>query len=127
MKKILIVEDDPDISRALVIRTKSHGYQVATAEDAVLAMTRAVELQPDLAILDISVPGGNGFQVAERLQGDPVTAGCPVVFITASKLPEMRERAVASGAVGFFEKPYNAEDLLALVDSVLAAPPTTTI
>lgn len=123
MKKILIVEDDPDISRALGIRFESRGFSVTTAEDAVLAMSRAVASTPDLAILDISMPGGNGFQIAERMKAEPTTRDVPVVFITASKHPEMRERAEAHEAVGFFEKPYDSHDLLQLVETVLEGRP----
>lgn len=119
MTTILIVEDDPDITRSLAIRLRREGYEIACAVDAVLATTVAVKSRPDLAILDISIPGGSGFQVAERIQNLSTLAGTPILFITASKEPELRERAEALGAVGFFEKPYEATKLIELVRRVL--------
>jgi CheY-like chemotaxis protein len=122
MKKILIVEDDKHIVMALKIRLQAAGYEVVVAYDAALAMSTAVQHQPDLVLLDISMPGGNGFMVAERLQDSMVTAGVPMIFITASKQAELRKKAIELGAVGFFEKPYEAEDLLDAIEQALAEP-----
>jgi DNA-binding response OmpR family regulator len=121
-QKILILEDDRNIVRALTIRLKAKGYEVVAVYDAVMAGSLAMKQQPDLVLLDISLPGGDGFMVAERLQNSTVTAGVPMIFLTASKKPALRERAMALGAVAFFEKPYEAEDLLAAIHSALAAP-----
>lgn len=119
MKKILVVEDDRRIVTALKIRLQAEGYEVAAAYDGALAMSRAVEFQPDLVLLDISMPGGNGFMVAERLQSSVVTAGVPMIFLTASKKPGLLEQAVQLGAAQFIEKPYHAEDLLAAIADAL--------
>ncbi len=119
MKKILVVEDDPDIARALSIRLKSAGYEVIMAFDAVMGTTAAVQRRPDLAILDISMPGGNGIMLAQRLQTNAETIGTPVIFITASKKPELRLEAEEIGAVGFFEKPYEADEVIGLINRTL--------
>ena len=119
MEKILIIEDDKPIVTALKVRLQAQGYEVGAAFDAVLAMSRAVEFQPDLVLLDISMPGGNGFMVAERLRNSPVTSGVPVIFLTASKQSGLREKATELGAVGFFEKPYEAEELLGAITVAL--------
>jgi DNA-binding response OmpR family regulator len=121
-KKILIVEDDKHIVMALKVRLQACGYDVIVAYDAALAMSTAVQHQPDLVLLDISMPGGNGFIVAERLQNSMVTAGVPMIFVTASKQAELRKKVIALGAVGFFEKPYEAEDLLAAIEQALTEP-----
>ena len=71
MKKILIVEDDPNIAAALSIRLKSSGYKVTVASDAMFGVSSAVSIQPDLALLDITLPAGNGFSVANRIQHLP--------------------------------------------------------
>jgi DNA-binding response OmpR family regulator len=68
MKKILIVEDDQNIAKALAIRLKSAGYEVTVAPDAMTGVAAATKIQPDLALLDISVPAGNGFIVAEKIR-----------------------------------------------------------
>ena len=121
-KKILVVEDDKRIVMALAVRLKGKGYDVVAAYDAVMAMTIAMHHRPDLVLLDISMPGGNGFMVAKRLQNEATTAGIPLIFLTASKQPGLRENAQDLGAVGFFEKPYEAEDPLAAIDGALGEP-----
>jgi DNA-binding response OmpR family regulator len=93
MKKILIVEDDKNIMMALTVRLRNAGYVVLVAFDAVMALGIAIKQRPDLVLLDISIPGGNGFMVAERLQNSTLTAGVPMLFLTASKQPGLRERA----------------------------------
>ena len=114
VKKILIIEDDRKIAMALALRLKTAGYETTLAHDALAGVNLALRLQPDLVLLDISLPAGNGFQVAERmrsLQPDPA----PIIFLTASRQPGLRERAEDLGA-GFFEKPYEHRDLLAAVE-----------
>ncbi len=122
MSKILIVEDDRRIATALAIRLKTAGYEVVAAYDAVLAVTMAVKQQPDLILLDISMPGGNGFTIAERVQTLVPTVGTPIIFLTASKQPGLREQAMQLGAVGLFEKPYEAAELLEAIQEALGEP-----
>ena len=118
-KKILIVEDDKKISTALAVRLRATGYEITMAYDAVIAFSTAVKHQPDLVVLDISMPGGGGFTVADRLQNHGATAGVPMIFITASKQEGLREKAMDLGAVGFFEKPYRDDELVAAVQHTL--------
>jgi len=113
MATVLLVEDDRSIARALNLRLERNGYEVANAFDASTAATRARQCQPDVAILDISMPGGDGFMVAERLRS--IRADLPMIFITANSQPEYRERAKRMGARAFFEKPFEASELLAAV------------
>jgi CheY-like chemotaxis protein len=119
MKKILMVEDDKRIIAALNVRLRARGYDVCAAYDATLAMTQAIANQPDLALLDISMPGGDGFVVAERLRNTVATANIPIIFITALKQPGLKEKAKALGAVALFEKPFESNDLLAVIDAAL--------
>lgn len=123
--KILLVEDDEKIVKAVSIRLKSQGYEVVTAFDAVMAMAKAMEHHPDLVLLDISMPGGNGFTVAERLQNSSL-AGIPIIFLTASKEPGLRDRAKELGAVGYLEKPFETQELLAIIQQALAGHPAST-
>jgi DNA-binding response OmpR family regulator len=113
MKKILIVEDDIRIAAALEVRFQNCGYAVVVANDAIQAARFALNSQPDLIILDISLPAGNGLMLAERFQSAEATRGVPIIFITASKDPRLRERALELNAAGFFEKPYDVAELLA--------------
>ena len=122
VKKVLVVEDDKKISTALAVRLRAAGYEVVAAYDAVLAVMIAVKHRPDLVLLDISMPGGDGFAVAEKVQNLASTVGVPMIFLTASKQPGLREKAMELGAVGFFEKPYEAADLLAAIQEALGEP-----
>ncbi len=119
MKKILMVEDDKRIIAALNVRLRARGYDVCAAYDATLAMTQAIANQPDLALLDISMLSGDVFVVAERLRNTVATANIPIIFITALKQPGLKERAKELGAVAFFEKPFESDDLLAVIDAAL--------
>ncbi|MDT7043638.1 response regulator [Candidatus Nitronereus thalassa] len=118
--KILLVEDDEKIIKALTIRLKSQGYDVVVAFDAVMATAQAMQHHPDIILLDISMPGGTGFTVAERLKDSSLTTDIPVIFLTASKEPGLRERAKELGALGYLEKPFEAQDLLTLIQKGLA-------
>ncbi len=122
MKKILIVEDDKRIVMALNVRLRAQGYEVCAAYDAMLAMTLAMEHKPDLVLLDISMPGGDGFLVAERLQNSVVTSGVPIIFLTALKQEGLREKAMELGAEAFFEKPFESDELLAAIEAALGEP-----
>jgi DNA-binding response OmpR family regulator len=116
MKKILIVEDDQRIAMALVIRLKANGYAASVAPDAFAGASQARTTKPDLILLDISMPGGNGLQLAETFLRMPETSGTPVIFITASKDPELLEKVMELGAIGLFEKPFDTEKLLSSID-----------
>lgn len=120
MKKVLIIEDDRKIAMALGLRLKAAGYEALMAYDAITGVNSAVQNKPDLVLLDISMPAGNGFTVAERIQ-TLVPTPTPIIFLTASKQPGLRERAEALGAAGFFEKPYEADALLNTIKSTLGA------
>jgi DNA-binding response OmpR family regulator len=117
-EKILIVEDDHKIALALSARLTSSGYETTVASDALSGVATAVKLQPDLVLLDISMPAGNGFSVAERIKA-LIAKPIPFIFLTASKMPGLREKADALGAAGFFEKPYDSATLLAAIRRVL--------
>lgn len=120
MKKVLLVEDDPKIALAFGIRLKSMGYTVVTAGDAVNAVSQVRKSKPDVVLLDISLPGGDGFIVAERLNNLIDGAATPIIFITASQRPDLRERAMKLGAVAFLRKPFHATELADAIESALA-------
>ncbi len=125
MKKILIVEDDPGIGKALSVRLKSCGYAVSLAPDAVSGVETALKIQPDLVLLDISMPAGDGFTVAERIQ-DLLPTKTPIIFLTASRKPGLRERAHAVGAAAFFQKPFYTEELVGTIHLALGGLSPTT-
>lgn len=119
MKTILIVEDDQKIALALQVRLRANRYAVSTAPDAIVGASLGRTLKPDLILLDISLPGGNGFQLAETFHHMPETKGTPIIIITASKNPELLQKVMDMGAVGLFEKPFDTEKLLYSVEREL--------
>jgi len=119
-RKVLIVEDDVNVARALSIRMKAAGYETNVANDALAGVRCAVLSKPDLVVLDISLPAGDGFTVAERIQSH-IPTPTRIIFLTASKRPDFRQRAERLGASAFFEKPYEADALLEAVRQALAA------
>jgi DNA-binding response OmpR family regulator len=119
MKKILIVEDDPKIVAALEIRFQAAGYATLAAGDAASGLSKAVQQRPNLIVLDISLPAGDGLQLAKKLKILPETRHTPFLFVTANKDPDLRAQAMDLGAAGLFEKPYNADELLAVVGHAL--------
>jgi len=119
VKRILVVEDDLKIAASLQIRLQKNDYHVVLAHDAVQGTSLAVKLRPDLIILDISLPGGNGLALAHQFKKLPETAEIPIVAITASKAPQLREKAMTLQLAGFFEKPYEIQELLAVIRSAL--------
>lgn len=121
MKSILIIEDDRKIAMALTLRIKTAGYNATTAYDALTGVNAAVENLPDLVILDICLPVGDGFSVANKIQS-LVPTPIPIIFITASKQPGFRQQANEAGAAGYFEKPYEAEELLTAIQTALNPP-----
>lgn len=127
MKTVLLIEDDRKITLAVGIRLKAMGYEVATAADAVSAVAQARKIEPDVVLLDINLPGGDGFIVAERLQRLHQTAATPIIFITASKQEGLKERAKELGAVAFLEKPFDATQLADAIEmSCCPASPIST-
>jgi CheY-like chemotaxis protein len=122
MKKILIMEDDSKIAAALAIRLSAAGYDCLIAPDGLQGIHLAVKDRPDLLLMDIWMPVGLGFSVAQRLK-DVGLGDIPMIFITASKLKGLREAAQKTGAVAFFEKPYDPEKLLQAIAQALNSEP----
>jgi len=115
--KILLVEDDKKLSIAISMRLKSNGYTVQAAPDAITAMSNAINFNPDVVVIDINLPGGDGFTVAERLKSSSETSSIPFIFMTASKTPGLQQKAMEGGAIGFLEKPFYPSSLADLIDS----------
>ena len=116
-KKILVVDDEEDVAKALKVRLKANGYHVVLAFDSVEAFTMANKERPDLIILDIMIPGGGGFVVAERLKQSTATHHIPIIFLTGISGGE--ERAYKVGASGYVMKPYHPEKLLETINNAL--------
>jgi DNA-binding response OmpR family regulator len=118
-KKILIVDDERDILKALMIRLQVAGYEVVTAFDGAQGIFMAYKEQPDLIILDIRMPAGNGFSVAEKLKQSENTFSIPVIFLTGSPEKDSEQKAMKLGARFYIKKPYDPEELLDAVRRAL--------
>ncbi len=118
-KKILIVDDERDIVKALMIRLRAAGYEVVTAFDGAQAIFVAHKENPDLIILDIRMPAGDGFSVAQRLKHSADTSAIPVIFLTGSPESNSEEKAVTLGVRFYIKKPYDPEELLDAIKRAL--------
>jgi CheY-like chemotaxis protein len=119
MNNVLLVEDDHAISTALARRLTACGYQVHQAYDAVTATMALRKNNPDVALLDINMPAGNAFVLAERMKALPTSI--PYIFMTASNEQGLRQRALDAGATAFLQKPFSAQDLMDALDQTMHA------
>jgi DNA-binding response OmpR family regulator len=118
--KILVVDDDPDLVRALRLRLRANNYEIATAADGYAAIATAQKERPDLIVLDLGLPAGDGFVVLQRLQDSDALSGIPVIVLSARDPQNNEERALKAGAAAFFQKPADNEELLNVIRVSLA-------
>lgn len=119
MKSVLLVDDDNTLLLGAGVRLKSMGYTVFTAKDAVSAVSAVRKSEPDVVVLDISLPAGDGFLVAERLMRLVGSGATPIIFISANESQTVRERVKSLGAA-FLRKPFDATQLADAIESVLS-------
>jgi len=110
--KILVVDDDPDLLKALRLRLKANNCDVITVSDGYSVMGAAQKERPDVIVLDLGLPAGDGFVVLERLQQSDTLSGIPVIVLTARDPQGNEARALRAGAAAFFQKPVDNEELL---------------
>lgn len=119
--KIFIIEDEADLVKALVMRLNAAGYQTACVKDGIGALARARAEKPDLILLDICLPGHDGFEVFQQLRQDPAMGPIPIIFLTARSAVEDRQKARHLGAAGYIIKPFKWDDLIKMIQDVLSA------
>jgi DNA-binding response OmpR family regulator len=118
-KKILIIDDDPHLLLGLTPRLRANSYSVVTAADAISAIAVARGEEPDLIILDLGLPGGDGFVVLERLRNLAGLAATPVIVLSARDPAENRRRSLDAGALAYFQKPPDIHQLLSAIRQAL--------
>jgi DNA-binding response OmpR family regulator len=122
MKRILVVEDDHNVSLALTKRLTANGFSVGNAFDAAAAVTEARKSPPDLIILDLMLPAGGGAVALQRIRKFANLMSVPTIVLTAMRDPFVRDMVAELGVHGYFEKPYDSGELLAAIHEALAAP-----
>ena len=113
--KILIVDDDANLRRALKIRLRANHYDTVQASDGYSAIAVAQKEQPNLIILDLGLPAGDGFVVLERLRDSDTLSNIPVIVLTARDPQSNKQQTMQAGATAFFQKPVDNGELLAMI------------
>ncbi len=120
--KVLIVEDDADTRRALNLRLRFNEFDTVYAVDGFSAVSAAAKEHPDVILLDIGLPAGDGFVVMERLRANPSLAAIPVIILTGRERKGNFDRAMQAGCYAYFEKPADNEALLAAIRQAIGSP-----
>jgi DNA-binding response OmpR family regulator len=120
-KKILIVDDNADLVRIMGAHLEGHGYSVVSASDVAEAIKAVQKEKPDLIILDVTMPGGNGLDILKRLNAANPKKMIPVIVVTGMETRAKAE-AFANGAVDFYLKPVNMDTLLESIREELGQP-----
>ncbi|UCV27083.1 response regulator transcription factor [Ferribacterium limneticum] len=118
-KKILIVDDEPNIVISLEFLMKKEGFDVAVAVDGEEALAKVASFSPDLVLLDVMMPKKSGFEVCEALRADPARTGLQIVMLTAKGRDTEVAKGLAIGADAYVTKPFSTKDLVAKVKTML--------
>ena len=118
-KKILIIDDEPDLVKTLQITLQQENYECLTAHDGKQGLRRAYEWKPDLIVLDVMLPGMDGYQVCRALKLNARLKQVPIIMLTVKASTENRIMGEASGAAHYITKPFSEEKLIAKIEELL--------
>jgi DNA-binding response OmpR family regulator len=118
---VLVADDDADIVRFVEVNLRLEGYEVVTARDGHEALTKAIDLRPDVVLLDVLMPRIDGYTVCARLRADHRGATIPVILLTANFITADQELARRAGADDFVVKPFDPCELMARVKTLIEA------
>ena len=119
-KRLLVVDDEPNLLRAVAACLRGEGFDVVTARGGAEALIRVAETVPDLVVSDIRMPGMDGYQLARQLRSSPRTALTPVVFLTAKDETADRVEGFRTGVDAYLTKPFEPDELVAVIRSILS-------
>jgi CheY-like chemotaxis protein len=117
--KILLIEDNEQNRYMVTFILEAHGYEVIQAQNGHEGIELAGQIEPALILLDIQLPGMDGYAVAQALKGNPVTQSVPIVAVTSYAMVGDRERILAAGCEGYIEKPINPDTFVSDVTQYL--------
>lgn len=120
-KRILLIEDNEQNRYLVTFLLQARGWEVAHAADGPAGLALAGEIAPTLILLDIQLPGMDGYAVARALRANPKLAAIPVVAVTSYAMPGDRERCIEAGCTGYLEKPIDPQTFAAEVEAMLEA------
>jgi DNA-binding response OmpR family regulator len=118
-KRILIVDDEPNIVVSLEYLMRREGFETAVAGDGETALAAVTKLPPDLLILDVMLPAMNGFEVCRRLRADPRLAGLKILMLTAKGRDTEVAKGLGLGADAYVTKPFSTKDLVVQIKQLL--------
>ncbi|SEO48772.1 response regulator transcription factor [Aquisalimonas asiatica] len=118
-QSVLIVDDEPNIILSLRFLMKAEGYRVRVAQDGSEAIAAVQQEAPDLVLLDVMLPGRDGYQICEELRRMPACANTRIIMLTARGRPVDAEKGLATGADDYVSKPFSTRDLLRRVRDLL--------
>ncbi len=121
MSRILVIDDDLNLLQMVKLMLERVGHEVQIANEGERGIVAAGQTQPDLAIIDVMMPGLSGYDVVRRLRKDPLTAHIPIIILTARSQPMDKAMALEAGANAFLSKPVTAQELIDRVDAVIRA------
>lgn len=121
MPKILLVEDNEASADALARRLERRGYNIVIASDGHQAVAFATSKLPDLILMDLGLPGIDGWDATAHLKGDPETSHIPIIVLSAHAMPNDRHQALAAGGDDFDSKPVQFDRLLGKIETLLHA------
>lgn len=118
-KKILIIEDEQDVAKLLVARLKSAGYESVVASDGYQGVEFAHKEYPDLIILDLRLPAGDGLAVLKNIRLSAYTRKIPIIVLTGIKDEEYKKKVIDKGIEAYLEKPYEPDTLITTIQNIL--------
>jgi DNA-binding response OmpR family regulator len=117
--RIMIVDDDPDLRLALSVRLRANNFDTVSVCDGYSALAMALKETPNLIILDLGLPAGDGFAVLKHIKEYPALAGVPIIVLTGRDSGGNKRRSFDSGAVAYFQKPHDEAELMRVIRTSL--------
>jgi DNA-binding response OmpR family regulator len=113
--RIMVVDDDPDLRLALSVRLRANNFDIVNVCDGYSALAMALKQTPNLIILDLGLPAGDGFSVLKQVKEYPALSCVPVIVLTGRDFGGNERRSLESGAVAFFQKPADEAELMGVI------------